>query len=84
MAIGNKKTTFKKEDVVASLLSKEMRSKFFEMEKEAFVVHGRSKEKGKKKDKKYKSKSQGRSKSLSKKAKVKCWNCGQPSHVRKD
>lgn len=81
MAIGSTTSTFKMEDVVASLLSEEMRRKSSEMEKEALVVRGRLKEKGKKKDKKSKSKLEGRSKSPGKKSKVKCWNCGQPGHV---
>jgi len=84
MAIGSITTTFKMEDVVASLVLEEMRRKSFEMAKEALVVQGRLKERGKKKDKKSKSKLEGRSKSPGKKSKVKCWNYGQTGHIQKD
>ena len=40
--------------------------------------------KERKKDKKGKSKSPGRSKSLGKKSKAKCWNYGNPGHLRRD
>ena len=78
MSIGSTTTTFKLEDVVGSLLSEEMRRNSSEMAKEALVSLGRTIEKGKKKDKK------GKSKSLGKKSKVKCWNCGKPSHFQRD
>lgn len=84
MAVGSTTTTFKMEDVVASLLSEEMRRKPFEMAKEALVARCRPTEKGKKKDKKVKSKSLGRSNSLGKRSKAKCWNCGKSGHFQKD
>jgi hypothetical protein len=84
MAIGSTTSSFKMEDVVASLLLEEMRRKSSKMVKEALAIKGRSREKFKKKEKKSKSKLEGRSKSPSKKSKVKCWNYGQPGHVRKD
>jgi NADH dehydrogenase FAD-containing subunit len=56
MAIGSTTSSFKIEDVVASLLSKEMRRKSSKMEKEALAIKGRSKEKGRKKVKRSKQK----------------------------
>ena len=50
------------------------------MAKESLIARGRTKMK----DKKGKSKSPGRSKSPSKKSKAKYWNCGKPSHLRRD
>jgi hypothetical protein len=70
------------DEVVAALLSEEMRKKSSEASKEALSVRGRSKEKSKKKD--TKSKSQERSATPGRKSKVKCWNCGQKGHIRKD
>lgn len=84
MAIGSSTSTFKMDEVVASLLFEEMQKKSFEMAKEALAVCGRPKERGKKKDKQSKSKSSGRSKSPGKKSKAKCWNCGEVGHIRKD
>jgi len=86
MAIRSTNTTFKMDEVVSSLLSKEMRRKSSESAKEVLVVHARSKEKGKKKDKKEekgRSKSRGRSKSP-RKSKALCWNYGKPGHFRKE
>lgn len=47
MAIGSTTSTFKMDEVVASLLSEDMRSKSSEMDKEALVVCGRPKERKK-------------------------------------
>lgn len=80
MAIESTTTSFKMEDVVSCLLSKEAPRKYSEMVKEALVVRGISKEKGKKKDMRSKSKSQGRSKSQGKNSKVRCSNCGKTVH----
>jgi hypothetical protein len=60
MVVGSTTKTFKMDDVVASLISKEMRRKYSKVAKDALAVRRRLKEKGKKKEKKMKSKSQGR------------------------
>lgn len=80
MAIGSTRMTFKIEDVVGSMLSKEMQRESSKMDKEALVAHGRTMEKGKEKDKKGKSNSLRRSKSPSKKSKAKCWNFCKSNH----
>lgn len=68
MAIGNTSVVLKMEDVVGSLLSKEMRRKVSLNAKEALSVHGRPKERGKneKQHGHSKSKIKGRSKYPSK------------------
>lgn len=55
MAIRSTTIKFKMDEVVAALLSKEMRRKSSEAAKEALIVRGRSKDKSKKKDTKSKS-----------------------------
>ena len=65
IAFGSTLVTFKIDDVVSSLLSKEMRRKSLDSTKEALAIHGRSNDKGKKNDKKFgkgRSKSHGKSK----------------------
>ena len=65
IAIGSTSVVLKMEDVVGSLLSKEMRRKVSLNAKDALIVRGRIKERGKKKKKNghSKFKSKGRSKS---------------------
>jgi hypothetical protein len=60
------------DEVVATLISEEMRLKYFESTREALAVSGSLKEKGKKREK-GRSKSRGRCKSP-KNYKARCWN----------
>jgi hypothetical protein len=66
MDIGSTFVILNTEDVVGSLISKEMRRKVSISTKEALNFHGRPKEKGKKNEKHDKSKYKGSSKSLGK------------------
>ena len=81
MAIGRNSIVLKMEDVIGSLLSKEMRRKVSLNAKEALSVRGRPKERGKneKKHGRSKSKNKGRSKSPSK-SKAIHWNYGKLEH----
>ena len=80
--IGSTLVVLKMEDVVGSLLSKEMRRKVSLNAKEALSVRGRPKERGKneKQHGHSKSKNKGRSNSLGK-SKAICWNCGKSRHL---
>jgi hypothetical protein len=81
MASGSTTNTLVLDEVVASLLLKEMRQKNFKSTNEALVFHGRLKEK-RKKGEKGRSKSCGRHKSPGK-SKEKCWNCDKVEHFRR-
>jgi hypothetical protein len=77
MAIGINTTTLALEDMVASLLSEEMRRKNMEgSTKDDLVVRGRPVERDKGKLSSRKSKSKGRSKSMAQ-SKRRCWKCGK-------
>ena len=60
MALGSTIVTFRMDDVVFVLLSKEMQRKSLDSSKEALAIHGRSNDKGKQNDNKF---GKGRSKS---------------------
>ena len=81
MAIGSTAVILKMEDIVGSLLSKEIRRNLSLNAKEALSVRGRLKERGK--NEKHHghsmSKNKGRSKSLDKFKEI-YWNCGKPRH----
>jgi hypothetical protein len=84
MAIGSNTTTLVLEDVVASLLSEEMRRKNMEgSTKDALVVRGRPVDRDKGKFSGRKSKSKGRSKSLVQSTR-RCWKCGKVGNYKKD
>jgi hypothetical protein len=86
MALGSTIITFRMDDVVSSLLSKETRRKSSDSATEALAVRGRSNDRGKQNDNKSgkgRSKSHGKSKNPGK-SKVKCWNCDKTGHFRKD
>ena len=70
MAIGSTSVVLRMEDVIGSLLAKEMRRKVSIGTKEALIAQGRPKDKGKKDEKHGKSKSKGRSKSPGKNSKA--------------
>ena len=78
------KSTLNFEDIVASLLSEEMRIKSMENHStDALSVRlGRTKERGKSKG--GRSKSRGRSKSPEDYLKKLCWKCGKPDHFKKN
>ena len=74
MALGSNFVTFRMDDVVSSLLSKETWRKSLDSTKESLVVQGRSNDRRKKNDKKtgkVRSKSYGKSKTP-RKSKSKC------------
>ena len=77
-------STLKFEDVVASLLSEEMRRKSMKNHRnDALLVRpGHTKERGKSAWER--SKSRGRSKSPGDPLKKLCWKCGKPSHFKKN
>jgi hypothetical protein len=82
MAIGSNTTTLALEDVVSSLLSKEMRRKNMEgLTKDVLVVRGRpiDRDKGKFFGRNFKSK--GRSKSMVHLTR-RCWKCGKARHYK--
>ena len=86
MALGSTIITFRMDDVVSSLLSKETWRKSSDSAKEALFVHGRSNDRGKQNDNKSgkgRSKSRGKSKNP-RKSKVKCWNNDKMGHFCKD
>ncbi|GAV73510.1 zf-CCHC domain-containing protein/UBN2_2 domain-containing protein, partial [Cephalotus follicularis] len=83
VAIGSGTTTLCFENVVAALLSEEMRRlSMGGSSKDALFVRGRTTER-KQKGFGDRSKSRGRSKSRDK-VKGNCWNCGKPGHLRRD
>ena len=74
------------DDVVYSLLSKEMQRKSWNLAKEALVVHRRSNNRGKQNDNKFwkgRSKSRGKSKTP-RKSKEKWLNCDKTGHFCKE
>jgi hypothetical protein len=84
VAIGINSTTLALEDMVASLLSEEMRRKNIEgSTKDALVVRVQpvDRDKGKFSSRNYKSK--GRSKSLVQSTR-RCWKCGKVGHYKRD
>ena len=85
VAIGSStKSTLKFEDIVASLLSEEIRRKSRENHSiDSLLVRlGRTKERGKSIG--GISKSRGRSKSPGDSLKKLCWKCGKPGHFKKN
>jgi hypothetical protein len=82
MVIGSIVKELVLDEVVDSLISKELRKKYFKSTNEALIFHGILKEKGKKREKgKYKSRV--RHKSLGK-HKEKCWIYGKVRHCIRD
>jgi hypothetical protein len=82
--IGSNSTTLALEDMVASLLSEEMRRKNMKgSTKYALVVRGRSVERDKCKFSGRKSKSKGRSKSLVQSMR-RCWKCGKTMNYKRE
>lgn len=78
VAIGSNTTTLKLDEIVSSLLSKEMRQKHMEGQNgDAFYIQGQSHNKNKNNS------SCGRSKSSGKSIKV-CWKCGKERHFKND
>jgi hypothetical protein len=83
-AIGSNSTTLVLEDVVASLLSEEMRRNNMEgSTKDALVVRGRPVDRDKGKFSDRKSKSKGRSKSHVQSTR-RCWKCSKARHYKRD
>jgi hypothetical protein len=83
VAIGSNTTTLSFDDVVSSLLSKEMRQKNMEGQRtDALFARGCSQEINRSKSSSGISKSKGRSKYLRKFVKV-CWRCGKEGHFKK-
>jgi hypothetical protein len=77
-------STLKYEDVVASLLSEEMRWKIMDGHNtDALLVRGHTQDRNPGKPSAWRSKSIGRSKSLGKSLR-KCWKCGKTRHYNKD
>jgi hypothetical protein len=84
VAIERNTTTLELEDVVASLISKEMRRKNMEgSTKDVLVVRGRPVDRAKSKFFGRKSKSKGRSKSLVQSTR-RCWKCDKAEHYKRD
>eukprot|EP01018_Ginkgo_biloba_P017254 Gb_27787 [translate_table: standard] len=84
MAISSTSFVLKLEDVVASLLSEEMRQKSFEdPTKDALSIRGHSPEKKKNKLGDRQWRSRGKTKSP-RRSRLICWNHGKPRHVKRD
>jgi hypothetical protein len=85
VAIGSTtQSTLKYEDVVASLLSEDMRQKSMDGHNiDALFVRGHTQDRNPSKPSGWRSKSTGISKSLGKTLR-KCWKCGKAGHYKKD
>ena len=84
IAVGSNATKLNFDDVVASLLSEEMRRKSMDSStKDALSVRGHTVDRSKNKSSGGRSKSRGRSKSPGPSVR-KCWKCGKTGHYKKD
>eukprot|EP00253_Pinus_taeda_P002925 PITA_02925 len=85
IAIGSNATALQFDEIVSSLLTKELRRKNIDNQNgDALSVRGRSQNTNKNKSLSGRSKSRGRSKSLGKPIKVACWKCGKEGHFRRE
>jgi hypothetical protein len=83
VSIGSNTISLKFDEVISSLLSKEMRQKNMEGQStDALFARGCSQERNRYKSSSGRSKSKGRSKSPRKFVKV-CWRCGNKGHYKK-
>ena len=84
IAVGSNATKLNFDDVVASLLSEEMRRKSMDSStKDALSVRGCTVDRSKNKSSGGRSESRGRSKSPRPSVR-KCWKCGKTGHYKKD
>jgi len=84
VAIGSNTTTSKFDDVVSSLLLKEMRRKTMDIQRtNSFSIRGHTLDRNKNKSSSGRSKYRGRSKYLGKSLN-KCWKCGKVGNFKKD
>jgi hypothetical protein len=83
VAIGSNTTSFKFDEVVSSLLSKDMRQNNMEGQSiDGLFARGQSQETNRSNFSSGRSKSKGRSKSPGKFVRV-CWRCGKEGHYKK-
>jgi len=88
MAIGSNNTTLNIDDVVATLLSEEMRKKSIEgSTQNTLTVRGQPVDRGEVKSSGKRSKSRGKSKArsnIANKSRRRCWGCDKPGHYKRD
>jgi len=85
IAIGSNAIDFHFDEIVSSLLTKEMRWKNMECQNgDALFVQGQTQNRDKNKLSSGRYKSRGRSKSLGKPIKVVCWKCRKEGHYKRE